>query len=162
MQVPVPGDGEVFQPTIQSAFPAMFRGTMPRARSLPHVGLQPLELPITTAQYDLRHGSTEHVQATVDQLVDVALDPRNIALENPLRDYRQRPMSRGRPLVLPTTQAVRATANMFTQKTIHMEKMEAKIQKHEDEFLTVDTKLISVEAELQLVKLHLQHERAAN
>ena len=35
----------------------------------------------------LRHGSSEQVQATIDTIVNAAIDPRNVALTNPLRDH---------------------------------------------------------------------------
>ena len=151
MQVPLPDDGSVL-PAIQSgSFPTMspFRSTV-RSRSFPSVGLQPILLPLhlpeTRNAEGLRHGSSEQVQTTIDNLVSAAIDPRNVALTNPLRDISQSAATRGRD---PAPSGLGVNANWFSQRSIHMERVEKVVERHETELATINTRVDPMEAQVQ-------------
>ena len=112
---------------------------------------------------DLRHGNAEQVQATIDSVVDNALNPRQPTstrlLHNPMEQTPggrpQADLSRGRQV----TSEPRPQSNInFGGRMVQTEHA---VQKHTDELVQFDKSVILMQGENSLIKLHLQKEQEA-
>ena len=145
MQVPLPQDGSV-TPLIDS-LPATHATSSTRAVSGPT---------LTTMGRTLQHGSSEQVQAQIDRVVDHALYPHTTMMPNPMGLVPAPRAARGRTTERTSEIRTEERSNMFGGRMLHTEQT---VGRHSAELVEIDTKIIAIQTDISLVKLHLQHTR---
>ena len=144
MQVPLPLDGSV-----SCVMPTPFV-PVTRAASGPTM---------TSFQMTRQHGSSEQVQAHIDNAVDRALHPHTTIMPNPMGIAPAPGAARGRTM---ETEQRSTTTTAGTTFGGRMLQTETTVQKLSVELGEVDARIVSMQSDIAMMKLHLQHERVAD
>ena len=110
-------------------------------------------------QRTLQHGSLEQVQAHIDRAVDRALHPHTTMMPNPMGIAPAPRAARGRTMETEQRATTTTAGTMFGGRML---KAENTVQKHSVELGEIDARIVSMQSDIAMMKLHLQHERVAD